>query len=375
MIEIIERSVIFHNPRPEDWPVVARLPAVEELSNDEIFCVYRRGTALRSPDGAIAKARSSDGGKSWVQEGLLWDPGRDSIQFDYSGPFTTKLKDGALICAASRWDRSDRERFFYNPKTDGYNRCEILLFRSIDLGKTWSPPQVVELPEPLDGISNHTSPIIELEDGELLLTFDTWKTYDDPNPVQQRTFMVRSTDGGRSWSQLTKVADGAAEQRYYWDGRVVNVGGDRLLVLFWTRDARESRYLPIHSGSSLDGGRSWTKPTSTGIPGQTSWIVGLGCDRVMAVYSLREPERPGIRAVISENLGKTWDLTHEVVVYDALGKDVIGGRRGTASAADTGNQAFGRPCARPSTSGDILVSYWCTQCCVVGAHFCRLRVD
>jgi len=202
-----------------------------------------------------------------------------------------------------------------------------------------------------------------------------WKSYDDPAPVRQRTFMLRSRDGGASWSELTRVANGAAEERYYWDGRVVCVGAGLLLALMWTRDARGNKYLPIHRLTSDDSGRSWSGAESTGIPGQTSWAVGLRGDRVAAVYSLRESEAPGIMAVESDDLGKSWDLERQVSVYDATGKDVIGGRRGATSAADTGNQAFGRPCARPSVSGDVLVSFWCTRSCVVGAHFARLRVS
>jgi Neuraminidase (sialidase) len=375
MIKKTAEAVIYRNPHPENWTIFATLPVVEELSNDEIICVYRRGTAFMSRDGVIAKARSADGGKTWLQEGLVWDSSKDSIQYDYSGQATTKLRDGSLICVASRWDRSDPDRFFYNPKTDGYNRCEIVLFHSTDQGRSWSPPRLVKVPKPLDGISNATSPILELQSGELLLLFDTWKSYDDPNPVQQRTFMIRSTDKGGTWSDLTPVANGAAEKRYYWDGRIVDQGDGKLCILFWTRDETQGKYLPIHRVQSKDGGRTWTNPESTGIPGQTSWAVSLGGKRMLAVYSLRESREPGLMAALSEDEGKTWNSADQVRIFDALGRDLIGSSRGEGTGANTGIQAFGKPCLRPSVSGDVLLSFWCTQACVTGAHFCRLRVQ
>ena len=102
MIRITDRSVIYRNPHPENCTVFATLPVVEELSENEIICVFRRGTAFMSPDGVIAKARSTNRGKSWLQEDLVWDSTQDPIQYDYSGPAPTRLRDGSLLCVASR---------------------------------------------------------------------------------------------------------------------------------------------------------------------------------------------------------------------------------------------------------------------------------
>ena len=97
MIEIATKAAIYRNPHPENWSVVASLPTVEEVGKDEILCVYRRGNAFMSPDGRIFQSRSIDGGETWVDEGLLHDASSDPRQYDYTGPVTTKLRDGAAI--------------------------------------------------------------------------------------------------------------------------------------------------------------------------------------------------------------------------------------------------------------------------------------
>ena len=136
--------------------------------------------------------------------------------------------------------------------------------------------------------------------------------------------------------------------------------------------------LSDHSPISIRGWRdvSGRRRQDTGIPGQTSWVAPAAGKRMLAVYSSREGDRPGIMAALSEDQGATWDLDKQVCVFDASGRNLIGGsRREGKTGSNTGNTAFGKPCIRPSANGDFLVSFWCTENCVTGGHFCRLTVE
>jgi len=59
MIEILDRGILYRNPLPQLHVVHACFPVVQQLSNQELFCVYRRGAAFESMDGVIGRLRST----------------------------------------------------------------------------------------------------------------------------------------------------------------------------------------------------------------------------------------------------------------------------------------------------------------------------
>ena len=76
-LNIVADGVLYRNPRPGYRAECASLPNVVPLSESEVLCFYRIGQAFYSTDGRIAKLRSKDGGLTWRQEGLVWDPADD----------------------------------------------------------------------------------------------------------------------------------------------------------------------------------------------------------------------------------------------------------------------------------------------------------
>jgi hypothetical protein len=69
-----------------------------------------------------------------------------------------------------------------------------------------------------------------------MLPIETWKAWDDLDPVKQRVYGLFSTDGGKTWDEHVMVADGAVGNIYYWDVRVLPLANDRVLAFFWTHD-------------------------------------------------------------------------------------------------------------------------------------------
>ena len=372
MIKILDSGILYRNPLPQLRPVHAIHPNLLQLSDQEFLCVYRRGVAFECTQGNIGQLRSTDGGKSWIDEGLVYDRSRDDRPYSYRGGQLTKLSNGSLFLLTSRWDRSDPDKPLYNPETEGYLPVEMLYFRSEDNGHNWSGPHLVTRAGEI--IGNNSGPVLELSDGRLLLPFETWKAYDDPAPAKQRAMALFSEDGGKTWGNPTVVADGTAEQIIYWDMRIIPLGGDRLFSVFWTHDMKTDKDLQIHRSISEDGGKTWSKPVPTGIEGQVSQPVHLGAGRILLLYNLRYAERPGIMAVLSEDEGRTWDLAHQITVWDAAGQTNVGTATRDRAVADMSTFAFGYPGGILTNDGTVLMSYWATQSCVTHIRWARLQV-
>src|SRR5689334_6397678 len=91
-LKTVDEGVLYRNPNPGHWAVCAYLANILPLTETELLCFYRLGQAFYSYDGRIARLRSTDGGKSWAQEGLIRDPRQDATPFSYSAPHAIRLK-------------------------------------------------------------------------------------------------------------------------------------------------------------------------------------------------------------------------------------------------------------------------------------------
>jgi hypothetical protein len=258
MLTIIDEGILYRNPLPQLRPVHASFPFIRQLSEQEYLCVYRRGSAWESADGIIGKLRSTDGGRTWKEEGVVRENASDDKPYGYRGGALTCLSDGTLLLTSCRFDRTDPEKPIYNPVTEGYLPVDAALFRSSDSGRSWSSPQSVSLP---DGeIGNPSGPVIELKDGRWLMPFETWKAYDDPNPPEQRTVGLFSDDKGKTWGNRTVIADGHAEGIVYWDSSIIVLDDSSLLAMLWTRNMKTDRDLPLHRTLFHDGGKHGAFP-------------------------------------------------------------------------------------------------------------------
>ena len=75
---------------------------------------------------------------------------------------------------------------------------------------------------------------------------------------------------------------------------------------------------PLVERWSYDGGVTWTDPLSTGVHGWPAHLLKLHDGRILCAYG-RRMEPGGVRAVLSEDGGQTWDLDNEVVLRDDAG--------------------------------------------------------
>ncbi len=372
-MKIVDRGILYRNPRPEKESIHAYFADTVQLSASEFISTYWRTPESLSAEGRLMQSRSTDSGQTWQDEGLVYDLSGDDRLFSYRGHHLLRLSDGTLLLTANRWDRSDPEKPYYNPKTEGYLPCDITLFRSTDLGHTWSGPQVVPLPDAV--IGNMSGPTIELPDGSLLLPCETWKSWDDPSPAPLRTFALFSRDGGATWGEMTSVADGMEEGIYYGDQRIINLDDARLLAVFWTHNFVENKDLPIHISYSENNGRTWSDPISTAIPGQVCGPVNVGGGRVFLAYNLRFGDRPGIVGIISNDNGASWNFDSQVMIWDPLARrDAANVSEDKTIASSLTDFTFGKPNTIRLMDGCIMVSFWSTVDGVTDVRWAKLEL-
>ena len=304
---------------------------------------------------------------------------QDERLYSYGYGYPQLLPGGEIVLAGYRWDRSNSDGDFniYNPQTLGAVPLETILFRSGDGGRTWSAPQAVPPPSGVP-MANPTSRILSLSDGRLMLPIETWKTWDDPAPVRQRSMALFSRDGGRTWPEHVTVAADPSHRLIYWNGCFAALKDGRIYAMYWVKDTTTENDLPIRATCSEDQGQSWMEPIDTALIGQMGCCIDVGGGRVMAIFNRREQESPGIWAAVSPDGGRTWPQQGHALLWDACGRAVIGGahqENRSRSIYDEGTIAFGKPDVIAAQDGTFLVGFWCTSNFVVHLRWASLSID
>lgn len=99
----------------------------------------------------------------------------------------------------------------------------------------------------------------------------------------------------------------------------------------------------LEEDESDDSGKTWTEPRDTGLYGFPSFLMELKDGRIFWIRGYRRKPY-GLRAVLSENGGKTWDAENEIVLRN-----------------DGGTSDLGYPSAAEFEDGRVLVVYWFNQ--------------
>lgn len=375
-LEMVDSGILYINPDPSHYYSFASHPHPLQLSESEFLCTYQDGSGLYGADMNIYLLRSSDGGQTWTHEGPLYDKSGDDRPYSYHDGQLNRLSDGTLTVLAFRADRSDPRRRMFSD-TGGLITSETVLFTSGDGGHTWSGPQPIRLSRDL--VATPSGGIVELADGRWMAAFDQWHGYDDPGPYEPRMWAFYSSDRGQTWGDEVVMADGKAEKKGYWHGKTIRLQDGHLYTLFWAADMRplperDVINLPNHYAYADAAGRRWETPQPTNLPGQTNCPAQLPDGRIAVIYTLREAERPGFMVTLSEDGGRTFDLEHQVRVWDSTGWETIGLSSPDKYPNSHDTVAFGAPTLMVTLKGELYASWWCTLASVTHLRWARLRV-
>jgi hypothetical protein len=203
----------------------------------------------------------------------------------------------------------------------------MTIWRSADGGRRWRDPVVPPL-APFSGGYGLRGGVV-LADGEILLPLT------DP-PHYARVFLIRSHDGGRTWSPPALVA--AAGGAEFEEPSLLALDDHRLLMLL-----RENTQRRLMATWSLDRGTTWSPPVPAGLAGYPAHLLRVPkgaalTGRIAAVTGIRTA--PGaIRLTFSDDEGRSW--------HDAI--DVAG---------NLGTHDLGYPTAVVTGDGGLFVAYY-----------------
>ncbi len=219
-----------------------------------------------------------------------------SQEFSFPQDWAAELKSGGEVPTS---DALPAEMAEYAPWARSGGAAYV--HRSTDGGRTWDHTARVET-APYSGGYNMRGGV-ELASGEIVLPL-----CDVPN--YKVVFVVRSNDGGRTWSAPQEAARLAG--RELEEPAMLALDERRLLLML-----RDNITHYLHSAVSEDSGHTWSEPRQTSILGYPAHLLRLPDGRIMCTYGYRYAPF-SIRAVLSEDEGRTWDSEQCLVIRDGL---------------------------------------------------------
>jgi sialidase-1 len=302
LLSDVSTGILYKNSKPHVRSVHAYFPSVAAMPSGEWLAIYTLGEAFEAVNLRTCVGRSDDGGQTWRHEGPLY-PGRTDRLMSDVGKMSM-APDGELVVNLARHDRTDHpEEGLTNPATMGFVPTEMLLVRSRDGGRTWSEPAAIE--PPLVGpCFEICSPVTFLRDGRWVLPTSTWLDWEGNLPNGNRMVALVSSDRGRTWPAYLDVMHSPDDNLIFWESKIVELSDGRLLAVAWCYDRAANADRPNVYSISHDGGATWSAPESTGLLGQTLTPCVLGDDRVLCVY--RRMDERGLWAAVARLEGDRW---------------------------------------------------------------------
>ncbi len=352
----LSTGILYKNPKAHVRSVHAYFPSLAALPGGDLVASYTLGEAFEAVNLRTHIARSTDGGESWHDEGTLCPDRTDRVLSDCAR--LAVAQDGELVANLVRHDRTDHlDEGLTNPANMGFVPTELLVMRSADGGRSWSGPSTVQ--PPLEGPSfEMCSPIAMLRDGRWLQPTSTWMDWEGRLPNGNRMVALVSSDRGETWPEYLDVMHSEDNRLIFWESKIVELSDGRLLAVAWCFDQQANADRPNQYAISHDGGATWSAPQSMGLTGQTLTPLCLAGDRLLCVY--RRTDEPGLWAVGAHLEGDRW-------VND--GYEPLWGHRSTAgqtareeSMVETFHGLkFGAPSVVGLDGGEVLVAFWCYE--------------
>jgi len=366
----VETGVVFRNPDAHIISRHAYFPSAIPLGDGEVLVSYNLGQAFESEDLRIHLSRSTDGGRTWSDEGRLGVP---EIGVGVSeGVKMVVVGDGTIAGLLQRHDRRELPGAgLTHSETLGFVPTRFETTGSSDGGRTWSEP--VEVVPPIEGPEwELCAPITELSDGRWLLITSTWPNWQGHLPNGHQLVAFVSSDRGVSWPEcLSVMSEPESEAVVFWESKIVEFSDGRLLAVAWCHDLPASSDRPNQYAISSDGGATWSRHRSTGLIGQTQTPLVIGDDRVLVVY--RRTDEPGLWLQDVRIEGDEWVNGSSRPLW---GQSVEGTTNmGDSMAENFRTLRFGAPSVVRLDDGAVFFVFWCYEDNVSVIRWFRLELD
>ena len=307
-IEIISQQPEFYH----GWATLAR------QKNGGLIVAYSGGREAHvCPFGRVEIIRSSDDGKTWSWPEVVLDTPIDDrdagvLETPTGALLVTTFTSLAYETALERAKDWPAERLArwraVNRRISAEQRKELLgtwMLRSTDGGLTWSAPFRVPLNSPHGPIA--------LSSGRLLYA---GKQLWSPG---KKVGVAESSDDGKTWRWLSDIPARSGDSvEEYHELHVVEAADGRVIAHIRNHNA-------ANGGETLqcespDGGKTWSAAHSIGVWGLPSHLLRLRNGNLLMSYGYRRPPF-GNQARLSKDHGRTWSAPI-TISDDAPGVDV-----------------------------------------------------
>ncbi len=318
------RVISWKPPLYHGWPTLAR------KRNGELMLAFSGGREKHvCPFGRLEWMRSKDNGLTWgwpqvVHDGPIDDRDAGIVETNQGSVLITTFTSLAYEPVLARAEKAkpgepgafedpkliDEWRAVHHRLTAEERQQELgcYMLRSTDGGRTWSARYRVPLNSPHGPIA--------LQDGSLLYAGkDLWG--------DGRVGVCHSTDDGVTWSWLSEFKPRSGDNvKDYHELHAVQASDGR--VICHIRNHNAANKGETLQCESSDGGRTWTEPHAIGVWGLPSHLLRLADGRLLMTYGYRR--KPfGVQARLSTDHAKTWSEPM------TLSADGIGGDLGYPS--------------------------------------------
>lgn len=314
-------------------------PSITDLENGDWLAAFnhsrRREQRMHPPSDPLFRTllcRSTDRGETWQEPVFAPD-------FDWYGtecPGIAQINNGTIILTQFRFGwyplplakkrRAEGEPISINlpnrgwteeftdeeweeacyPWARGYHGLYHHL--SKDGGYLFDETIKIDTDPFRDGYTR--TGVIELADGRL-----AYAATEHHPPTSRYTYIVFSSDGGVSWTEPKVVCD--CPELLFGEPDIAEVSPGEIFCIL----RNDTAYL--HGCRSHNGGESWSGYEKTAIFGHPGQLLVLRDGRLLCTYG-RRVEPFGIRACLSEDGGRSWDLEDEIIIRDDLPNGDLG---------------------------------------------------
>ena len=301
---------------------------VKQLSDGQVIAAFNEERFPYHHDtGQTVLIRSLDGG-------ITFDPGTKQTIV----PWTDKtgnwdcgileLHDGTLLvnftlCAFfKRGIRPEQPSWSSEPNTEKWGDWTwayrlrkwigTYVVKSSDKGHTWSDMTPVNV-VPLTHAGTRLG-CWQLPSGPILMgVYGRIKGYDEEGQHEStRSALIRSDDNGENWEYYSTLAYDPASIIDYEEPALLRLADGRLVCFLRTHVNPSGDAKNLALVVSEDDGFSLTPPKWTNIWGYPAELTPLQDGRYLMIYGYRRPPY-GVRGIVSED-GLTWDVKNEFII-------------------------------------------------------------